>query len=250
MLAEIMGYRTPDYPKWTWAKVSYEKSNRIEAERNRWRAGWIQKGEYEAFKDRIRIQEAADYNFLYPRRPDHWPAVIKGYLSLSEDDRAAITRDGIRNLINYTHPDAVKATKEQEEHFKQAKAEARRGRNLPENKNQSLADKKELLWNDEFYPTSKTTRKPRHYTESQYDPEKVYSRLLKQLNKGEKSQFIKGLSKQIASDISQTLLRNSSLGQVNETTTEFHKTNGYQHTGVTPLGRKPTGWTRKLLHMK
>jgi hypothetical protein len=259
ILAEIMGFGTPDHPKWAWHRMP-EDSARLESERYRWRQGYISKGEYDRYKRTLERNSRSNYDRLYPRRPEHWEKVIREFLKASEKDRDSITRDGIRNLIAYCHPDAIKERRNKERQAAQARKKAKGFRNLPENKNQRLPDGKIILWNEEGEPVTDNVRRPRRLRQNQYDPEGVLQKLLRLLRIGPREAFRKELDKQISEEVKETRLKSSIAqshqGSLEHDDTSEQNTSEYRdgfsgNSGYMPLpGRKPSGRFRRRWGMK
>jgi|KBSSwiStaDraftv2_1062776.scaffolds.fasta_scaffold06773_11 hypothetical protein len=226
-----------------------EDSAWLESERYRWRKGYIPKGEYDRFKRTLERHSENNYNRLYPRRPEHWDKVVREFLKLSEEDKASITRDGIRNLIDYCHPDAAKQQKQRERQAELKRKEARRVRKLPENKNQPLPDSKDILWDEEGHRVTDNVRRPRRLRQNQYDPEGVFQKLLRLLRIGPIQTFRKELAKQVDEEVTGTRLK-SSVGQTHQYTSEY--LDGFAgNSGYMPLpGKKPSGRFRRRWGMK
>jgi hypothetical protein len=138
LLAGIIGYATPDYPRWTQGNLTVEENQKLDRERNQQRLGNIGKGRYLAIKREIETRSRSNYDYLYPRRPSWWDDVITAYLDLPDDVRSELTKDDIEFLIEYMHPDSVRERKAQAKREKQAAkertADARKVRNDPVNK--------------------------------------------------------------------------------------------------------------------
>jgi hypothetical protein len=141
-LADIMGYATPDYPRWTQKNLTKEQIADWEHERYLHRTGQLSTGEYKRRKDRILFLSKHDYDYRHPRRPPHWHKVVEDCLMLDADILGALTRDDLRDMIEYQSPEAVEARKHWKRHLKDRKADAQRIRQLPENKAQ------EWNWNE------------------------------------------------------------------------------------------------------
>jgi hypothetical protein len=117
ILAEIMGFVTEDFPKWTQRNLTFDENRKLNSERYQLQRRYITKGQYNRTKWEIETRSKATYDSLHSRRPKHWPAVVKAYLKLSEGERAQIDRDALQRLIDYYNPDEVRERTQKERHF-------------------------------------------------------------------------------------------------------------------------------------
>jgi hypothetical protein len=160
ILAELMGYATPDYPKWSRKLFSKEEIQAENHKRYLERKGTISKSDLNRFMRELDTRSKANYEFLHPRRPEHWDKVLKAYLSLPVEKQDQINKEEVEKLIEYTSPEAMKERKHQEQLTKQAKKEARRVRNLRENKVQEWNWGEKQQWAHDEEDTSEED-KPR-----------------------------------------------------------------------------------------
>jgi hypothetical protein len=123
-----------------------EDSKRLDTERKRWNKGYVTDKEYERFKKKLESQSRAKYDELYPRRPEWWDKVIEAYLQIPPEDRAGFGRDEIQRLIDCTNPAVVKEERAQEKRQAEKRKDAKRVRNLPENKKQQYDHKYHRNW--------------------------------------------------------------------------------------------------------
>jgi hypothetical protein len=244
LLAELIGYATPDSPTWTQKHLTFEENRRLNRERNQYRIGNITEAHYRRIKRAIETRSETNYDFLHPRRPAHWDKVLRAYLDLPEDARVGITRDGIQRLIDYTHPETAREMKAQERQEAQArneaKAEARRVRALSENKHQEWNPREKQNWavTDDISESRKPRVIHRSKTGGAYWP--WYLRWFEQFigNLDWKLRF--GRDKIEAGSMSSSLDRGHPLSNSPEFNT------GYQFGAIRP-GKKPSGNTRRLL---
>jgi hypothetical protein len=247
LLAEIMGYVPDDFPKWTQRNLTLDQNKKLNSERYQLQRRNINRGRYNRTKYEIETRSRAAYDYLHPRRAKHWPAVIKTYLTLSDEERAQIDRDGLKRMIDYYHPDEVRERKDRERHAEQARKEARRVRTLPENKNQRWT-KNEILWNEEGERVSNGVRKGSTYRRWY----RWFTNFIDLLDRKQRPGYrqdereISLLSPQTSWDTAKLAGGESDRPVYNSS--EF--SDGYGFGALPPPGKKKSGRTRQLLGEK